>query len=690
MKLFSRFACCCAVAAALVGAVPLSTMAGITYTWTGTASGAWSNPNNWNPFGIPGTGDSLSFPSGASNLTMTNDLAAGTAFAYVEFVGPYSVSGNAIALTGDMVGGPYCKAPPPLTTIGLDIDIQAPLRLVCMRLDGKVTVHADGVTLISLNIYGTVDVQGSATIDYDSFVYGALAGSGPVGVQGYLFGTTGAYNGTISASSPGSDPTTFINVSIPLATVSVGKRLEASGSIGNLTSFGLVAVGHAYVSNVPGFLSTGNVVTSKSVNSSASPGFVFVINGTNPGVSYSQVAVAGTITLDPNTYLSLAVGSFVPPYGQEFVLFSNDGGDPVSGTFATLPEGALLSGSPKFRISYKGGEGNDISVRAVTGNAVPVATDLNHDARSDLLWRNATTGEVYRQLMNGMTIVDGAPVYSEPDTNWKIVADGDFNADGITDLLWRNSSTGWVYLMPFDANGHVNGGSLVYNEPSSDWKIVQLVDINGDTKSDILWWNAVTGQVYAMIMNGPTILAQGFVYTEPNTDWKIVASGDFAGGGLKNQVLWRNGVTGQVYLMTLGFSSGAFTQTGRMIYQEPDTNWQIVAAADFDGDGMTDILWRNAVTGQVYMMLMNGGTIRSQGPVYQEPNLAWKIVAAGDYNGDGKADILWRNDSTGQLWMELMNGFAITSQGSPYTEPNPSWRLLGPREYGLANGTLGP
>ena len=86
-------------------------------------------------------------------------------------------------------------------------------------------------------------------------------------------------------------------------------------------------------------------------------------------------------------------------------------------------------------------------------------------------------------------------------------------------------------------------------------------------------------------------------------------------------------------------------------------------------------------TGQVFMMLMNGGAIAAQALVYVEPNLAWKIVAQGDYNGDGKADILWRNDSTGLVYMMLMSGLAIASQAVAYEEPNTAWKLLGPWEY---------
>ena len=63
------------------------------------------------------------------------------------------------------------------------------------------------------------------------------------------------------------------------------------------------------------------------------------------------------------------------------------------------------------------------------------------------------------------------------------------------------------------------------------------------------------------------------------------------------------------------------------------------------------------------------------------PNLAWKIVSVGDYNGDGKSDLLWRNESTGLVFMMLMNGIAKSAEGVVYNEPNLNWKLLGPYEY---------
>ena len=44
---------------------------------------------------------------------------------------------------------------------------------------------------------------------------------------------------------------------------------------------------------------------------------------------------------------------------------------------------------------------------------------------------------------------------------------------------------------------------------------------------------------------------------------------------------------------------------------EPCPSWHLAGAADFNGDGKTDILWENRVTGERVIWLMNGTSIGS-------------------------------------------------------------------------------
>jgi len=75
--------------------------ASTTATWTGAASNLWSNGGNWSGKGglAPVAGDDLIFPSGASNLSTSNDIAAGTSFNSITISGSgYALAGNSIAL----------------------------------------------------------------------------------------------------------------------------------------------------------------------------------------------------------------------------------------------------------------------------------------------------------------------------------------------------------------------------------------------------------------------------------------------------------------------------------------------------------------------------------------------------------------------------------------------------------------
>ena len=74
-------------------------------TWTGTTSGSWSVGTNWSSGVVPGPGDDLVFPIGASNPTNTNDIASGALFNSITISGSgYTLGGNEILLGAGIAG----------------------------------------------------------------------------------------------------------------------------------------------------------------------------------------------------------------------------------------------------------------------------------------------------------------------------------------------------------------------------------------------------------------------------------------------------------------------------------------------------------------------------------------------------------------------------------------------------------
>ena len=73
---------------------------------------------------------------------------------------------------------------------------------------------------------------------------------------------------------------------------------------------------------------------------------------------------------------------------------------------------------------------------------------------------------------------------------------------------------------------------------------------------------------------------------------------------------------------------------------------------------MADIVWKDG-SGNTAIWLMNGTAIASAGGFNVPTN--WSIALIGDYNGDGKSDILWRDNSNGNNAVWFMNGTQIGS-----------------------------
>src|SRR5258708_37677809 len=99
----------------------------------------------------------------------------------------------------------------------------------------------------------------------------------------------------------------------------------------------------------------------------------------------------------------------------------------------------------------------------------------------------------------------------------------------------------------------------------------------------------------------------------------------------------------------------ALTTTGTMVSTATDLTWSIFGSSDFNGDGKSDILWRNRATGENVIWLMNGTSI-SSGATFSKVDVSWCIVGVGGFEKDGKADSLWRNNTTGKHATRLLNG----------------------------------
>src|SRR5258706_301874 len=139
--------------------------------------------------------------------------------------------------------------------------------------------------------------------------------------------------------------------------------------------------------------------------------------------------------------------------------------------------------------------------------------------------------------------------------------------------------------------------------------------------------------------------------------------GDFDGQApLSSDILWRNATTGENYIYPM--SGLAIKGTEGNLRSVADQNWRVVGVGDFDGNGKADVLWRNLSPGENYIYPMNGTTILAgEGYIRTVSDLNWQVVGVGDFTAGSpsRADILWRNGHTGENYIYPMNGTTIVT-----------------------------
>ena len=123
-------------------------------------------------------------------------------------------------------------------------------------------------------------------------------------------------------------------------------------------------------------------------------------------------------------------------------------------------------------------------------------------------------------------------------------------------------------------------------------------------------------------------------------------------------------------------------------YVEPDLNWKIMAAADMDQDGKTDLVWQHLTTGYLRIWHMSGQQKRDSmdvllngSPHTVGANSQWRLAGVADFNGDLWPDFVWRNyapnDGGLAAWYMTDRAISATVWLYPPANLNLDWKLVG-------------
>jgi hypothetical protein len=260
---------------------------------------------------------------------------------------------------------------------------------------------------------------------------------------------------------------------------------------------------------------------------------------------------------------------------------------------------------------------------------------------------------------------------------------GDINADGRADVVWQQVVNGTIAV--WYLSEHVVVGSAFFGIGSvgdPGWRIVGSGDLNGDGPSDLVWRHEGSGNLAVWYLSGTQVIETQplSIGQVPDTNWEVRAVGDTNGDGFADLV-WQHRTEGwlAVWLM----AGNQVIETRHLsINRVTDTNWHVAAAGDLDGDGRADILWQHQSSGALGVWFMNGAEVGWTTPISSPPltDLGWKIRGAGDTNGDGRADLIWQHETTGAVGVWFMAGRHVIEQRllTGGTTVGANWIVAGP------------
>jgi FG-GAP-like repeat len=156
--------------------------------------------------------------------------------------------------------------------------------------------------------------------------------------------------------------------------------------------------------------------------------------------------------------------------------------------------------------------------------------------------------------------------------------------------------------------------------------------------------------------------------------WNLITAADFNGNGKPDYVLYNANArqTAIWYLNNNVYVSAAYGPTLAV-------GWSLRGLADFNLDSHPDYALFNSSTHQTAIWYLSGPTLIGSAYGRTLPN-GWELVGAADFNGDNRPDFVLYNGGTHQTAVWYLNNNVYVSGGFGPTLPD-GWVLAGVADF---------
>lgn len=227
-------------------------------------------------------------------------------------------------------------------------------------------------------------------------------------------------------------------------------------------------------------------------------------------------------------------------------------------------------------------------------------------------------------------------------TSWTTVTAIDVNGDGRDEMLFYNSKTGKYNIRKVNTKGQVTGAAIRKGTWAKGWTSIAAVNFQADANDEIVFYNSKTGKLASYNVGKTGNLGKQLTNRTVAKNWTSVFAYTMAGKYKTDNITFYNSKTGE-YAMYGATSKGNLgTKRSQGTWAK---GWTSITTGNFGLSKRDDIVFYNSKNGKYQLAQLN--TISNPSVMRSGKWSTWKHVVAANVQGTPKPPKITKVPSVG-------------------------------------------